>query len=259
MHNRVSPPTLLSYLSALRHHHKMNHFEWTETRNDPLITELLKTIDKNHVHKPINQKSHITRDHLRILKSNLNLNKWDDKAFWAIATTAFYGLARLGELLPTTQQDQNKVPTFRALKFEEINQHTFATIQLARTKNHNTAQRTSLIINPTYDDLCPVEALRAYVVHRLTSTINLPDLLFVRADGSWATKRYFINKLKQALPSEDVAGHSFRAGGTTELVMRGVQLILVQKIGRWSSDTFYRYIRAHPATIAAILIKAYSN
>ncbi|CAG8765793.1 34690_t:CDS:2, partial [Racocetra persica] len=76
-------------------------------------------------------------------------------AFWAIATTAFYGLARLGELLPTTQHDQNKVPTFRALRFEEINQHTFATIQLARTKNHNTAQRTSLIINPTYDDLCP--------------------------------------------------------------------------------------------------------
>ncbi|CAG8731491.1 13171_t:CDS:2, partial [Dentiscutata heterogama] len=39
---------------------------------------------------------------------NLNLNEWDDTAFWAIATTAFYGLARLGGLLPTTQHDQNK-------------------------------------------------------------------------------------------------------------------------------------------------------
>ncbi|CAG8757732.1 28827_t:CDS:1, partial [Racocetra persica] len=84
-------------------------------------------------------------------------------------------------------------------------------------------------------------------------------LLFVKTNGSWATKRYFINKLKQALPSEDVAGHSFRAGGDNRTGYTGVQLILVQKIGRWSLDTFYRYIQAHQATIAAILIKVYSN
>ncbi|CAG8837419.1 18704_t:CDS:2, partial [Racocetra persica] len=105
------------------------------------------------------------------IKTNLNPNNPDDKLFWAIALTAFYGLARLGELLPATQQDKDKVPCFCALRFE-----------------------------------------KAYIT---------------RADRSWTTKRFFINKLKQLLPTEDVAGHSFRAGGTTELVMRGVGKIAV--------------------------------
>ncbi|CAG8529795.1 5448_t:CDS:2 [Cetraspora pellucida] len=78
-------------------------------------------------------------------------------------------------------------------------------------------------------------------------------------DGTWATKRWFITRLKQLLPNENLAGHSFRAGGTTELVMRGVQLVLIQKIGRWDSESFYRYIRSHPASIATILTKAYSD
>lgn len=102
--------------------------------------------------------------------------------------------------------------------------------------------------------------MKAYIVQRTSPPLaHKSELLFIRSDGSWATKRHFIDKLKRLLPSEDVAGHSFRAGGTTELVMRGVQLVLIQKIGRWSSNSFYRYIRAHPATIATILIKAYCN
>ncbi|CAG8759012.1 12642_t:CDS:2, partial [Ambispora leptoticha] len=68
------------------------------------------------------------------------------------------------------------------------------------------------------------------------------------ADGSLATKHWFIKKLKSLLPRKNIAGHSFRAGSTTELVVRGVELALVQKIGRWSSDAFHKYIRAHPAT-----------
>lgn len=128
MHKRVAPPTLLSYLSALKHHHKMNHFNWNETRDDPLVSQLLKTIDQNHTHKPVKQKSHITRHHLRTLKANLNFNNPDDNVFWAIALTAFYGLARLGELLPTTRQDCDKVPTLGALRFDKVGQHTYATI-----------------------------------------------------------------------------------------------------------------------------------
>ncbi|CAG8711629.1 17545_t:CDS:1, partial [Cetraspora pellucida] len=117
-----------------------------------------------------------------------------------------------------------------------------------------------LIINPTNDELCSIHALKAYIIRRTEPTYAQgKDTLFVKANGDPATKHWFINTLKLLLPGMDVAGHSFRAGGTTELVLRGVQLPLIQKIGRWSSDTFYRYIRAHPATIATVLSKAYSD
>ncbi|CAG8846229.1 29494_t:CDS:2, partial [Racocetra persica] len=38
--------------------------------------------------------------------------------FWAVALTAFYGLARLGELLPNNQDDESRVSALRALGFE---------------------------------------------------------------------------------------------------------------------------------------------
>ncbi|CAG8518921.1 950_t:CDS:2 [Racocetra persica] len=170
MHDKVAPLTLLSYLSALKHHHKMNHLNWNEIRNDPLVNQLLKTINQNHVHKPVKQKSHITRHHLRTLKANLNFNNPDDKLFWAIALSAFYSLAHLRELLPTTRQDIDKVSSLCALTFEKVGHHTYATIQLARTKVHKSATRTSLTINLTYDDLCLIDALKTYIVQRTNPT-----------------------------------------------------------------------------------------
>ncbi|CAG8462293.1 690_t:CDS:2 [Dentiscutata erythropus] len=103
-----------------------------------------------------------TRSDALAIKAELSLSEPENILFWAIALTAFYGLACLGELLLTTQQDGDNVPVFRALRFDKANNYIFATIQLARIKNY---------------------------------------------------------KLKQLLSTEDVAGYSFRAGGTTELVM----------------------------------------
>ncbi|CAG8745552.1 25941_t:CDS:1, partial [Racocetra persica] len=62
------------------------------------------------------------------IKTNLNLDKPDNIVFWTIATTVFYGLACLGELLLSIQQDQSKVPTLKTQRFEKTNYHTFATI-----------------------------------------------------------------------------------------------------------------------------------
>jgi hypothetical protein len=40
-----------------------------------------------------------------------------------------------------------------------------------------------------------------------------------------------------------ITGHSFRIGGTTELLRRGVPPDVVKMAGRWSSDSFLRYWR----------------
>ncbi|CAG8791434.1 18033_t:CDS:1, partial [Cetraspora pellucida] len=83
------------------------------------------------------------------------------------------------------------------------------------------------------DELCPIRILKEYIICR-TDPKYAPGkmTLFIKAKGGPATKKWFIHKLKALLPDNDVAGHSFRAGGTTELVLRGVQLTLIQKIGR---------------------------
>ncbi|CAG8473096.1 11014_t:CDS:2, partial [Racocetra persica] len=129
-------------------------------------------------------------------------------------------LAHLDELLPNNKSNAHKVPTTKVLKFDKVGNSTFTTIQLAKTKNHKTANRVSLIINPTNDPLCPI----CYAKDNM--------MLFAKLDRTWATKQWFIAKLKQLILHEYVAGHSLRAGDTTELVIRGVQLVLIQKIGR---------------------------
>ena len=40
-----------------------------------------------------------------------------------------------------------------------------------------------------------------------------------------------------------MTGHSFRIGGTTELLTSGIPPDVVKSIGRWSSDSFLRYWR----------------
>lgn len=80
--------------------------------------------------------------------------------FWVVAVIAFYGLARLGELLLNHKTDEEKVPVLKALRFEKAKFATFATIQLTKTKNHKSAVRATLIINPTNDHLCPIKYSR---------------------------------------------------------------------------------------------------
>ncbi|CAG8814431.1 21152_t:CDS:2, partial [Racocetra persica] len=110
LHSKVEPQTITSYLAALRHYHDMNHMDWSNVRYDPLIKQLLKTIQGNHTFKVTQQKEHITREQLQKMKLRLDLADADDLLFLVVALVAFYGLARLGELLPGLLQDTAKIP-----------------------------------------------------------------------------------------------------------------------------------------------------
>lgn len=164
--NEVAPSTVISYLSALKFYHSRNSHDWAPIRNDPLVKEILKTIEANHKHEPVKQKMHITRNHLDQIRRSLNIKEPDDLLFWVVALTAFYELAQLGELLPDRKSEKLKTPCLKAIKFEKVNQATFATIQLAKTKNHKSTIRTILVINSTNDRLCPIRLLKTYIIRR---------------------------------------------------------------------------------------------
>jgi len=61
------------------------------------------------------------------------------------------------------------------------------------------------------------------------------------------TKKSFLKRCNSVWSSRGLphlSGHSFRIGGNTEFLLRGVPPDVVKRMGRWSSDAFLRYWRS---------------
>src|SRR6266436_1830660 len=67
------------------------------------------------------------------------------------------------------------------------------------------------------------------------------------------TKPIFLAHLKKALKDAGRPmkhGHSIRIGATLEYLLRGVPFEAMKSIGRWSSDSFSKYLRKHAKILA---------
>ena len=91
---------------------------------------------------------------------------------------------------------------------------------------------------------CPVRAAVEYTNIRPFQG----DAYFRRFDTT-PLSRYEFNKVlrncigKLGLPIQCYTSHSFRIGGATAAAMRGYSNEQIKIMGRWSSDSFRRYIR----------------
>lgn len=77
----------------------------------------------------------------------------------------------------------------------------------------------------------PDTLLFSYDVRGLQQTLTKPEFM-ARCNTIW---------LAHGLPRS--TGHSFRIGGTTHLLLCGIDPSIIKKAGRWTSDSFLRYWR----------------
>lgn len=180
------------------------------------------------------------------LVTHLNLHNPLDAAVAACASVAFWGQCRLGELLPTASSNltTTAVPARSNLKTSLRNNQSLL-LHLPRTKTCRRGETIALTeqrgpTNPhqlihnqlQVNNLSNQLPLFAY---RTPSGIcNLSRTKFLRRCNSIWTK----------LGYPRTTGHSFRIGGTTELLLAGVSPEVVKAMGRWSSDAFHRYWRS---------------
>jgi len=71
----------------------------------------------------------------------------------------------------------------------------------------------------------------------------------------------FLARLKKALKDAkhpNKHGHSIQIGATLEYLLRGVSFKAMKSIGKWSSDSFSRYLRKH-AQILTPYVQANPN
>lgn len=182
---------------------------------------------------------------LLALAEHLKPNVPFDACVLACATTAFWGLARLGELLPCSYKYNHNNPPFP--RSDSVTKGSLDSLQvrLPWTKVKKWSGET-IFLTKQENASDPVLAIQN---HLSVNEIPQSSILFTFKDAfgtSVLLKKQFIDRSNQIWKScglTQTSGHSFRIGGTSHLLLCGVNPDIIKQSGRWSSDSFLRYWR----------------
>ena len=173
----------------------------------------------------------------------------------AVATTAFFGFFRLGELLPTSAVDFNATTdlAWGDVAVDSRRNPRMIQIHLKTSKTQQFGPGVDVVLGTTGTTLCPVTAMVQYIAERGSQ----PGPFFLNPTKTTLTKAQFISRIRSilqllGLPHCDYAGHSFRIGAATTAASMGVEDSMIQTLGRWHSAAFLQYIRTPKERLAAI-------
>ncbi|EJD54603.1 hypothetical protein AURDEDRAFT_35921, partial [Auricularia subglabra TFB-10046 SS5] len=152
----------------------------------------------------------------------------DDLLFIAILATGFSGLNRLGELVwpdSINLQEYRKVVNAASLELND----DFYSFFLPGHKGNRFFDGNTVLITRRDDEADPLPTMRRYIHSRASLPLTrVHTALFVKADGTVPTRSWFLSYLAANF-TPDIAGHSIRSGGATNLALRGVPDSLIQK------------------------------
>nr|GAT45890.1 predicted protein [Mycena chlorophos] len=259
-------PSAKNWLNGVAFWHHVNFAPWFG--GEPCVKKVLRAVDKEKkfVRPP---RGPILREHMLCLRSNLDLSSPRGAAFWALATAAFFGCRRLGELtIPSIKGFDSRYHASRSAPISRsaYDGRDFISIHLPWSKSTREAG-VSLIIISTDDDLCPVRAWDNHVQVNHSPPPNTPIFAY-RDDSSWkpivkTSFLSFLSNLFRVAKLEQVFGHSFRVGGTLFWLTLGLEPEMVMKIGGWTSSCFLIYWRklesVLPPAISRVLDKAFAS
>ncbi|KAJ7758190.1 hypothetical protein DFH07DRAFT_1025064 [Mycena maculata] len=116
------------------------------------------------------------------------------------------------------------------------------TLRLPRTKTKINGEDVVLVSQSN-----PINPRIALDMHLLANRCDNHSPLFAYSGATGPTiltKPKFLERCNEIWQAAGSTGHSFRIGGTTELLFAGVSPDVVKAMGRLSSDAFRRYWRS---------------
>ena len=174
----------------------------------------------------------------------------------ALFSLSYYGLMRVCEVTEVPDCDH----VLKANNIHSATNKDKLLLYLYTSKTHSTANRpqkikiTSNFIEKSgfyaRRNFCPFELVNDYIELRVACLSDLFDdkQFFVFKDGSPIkadSARALLNKCltNLGLNSDYYGMHSFRIGRTTDLLRYNYSIEEVKCMGRWKSNTIYRYVR----------------
>ncbi|KII86881.1 hypothetical protein PLICRDRAFT_114194 [Plicaturopsis crispa FD-325 SS-3] len=218
---------------------------WHITNNAPWVMGLRLRQTLRGVHalapKGLPPRPPVTSDMLVILAQELDLSSPLDVCVLAAATSSLWGQARLGELFSpwANSFDGGYIP-LRSSLGGPTTEDGSRPLHLPWTKTRKAAGDVIMICrqNGASD---PVDALERHLLVN-NPPANIPLFSYKSEAGftCLTRKRLLLvcNRIWEKHGFVRIQGHCLRIGGTTELLMRGVNPEIVKSMGRWSSDAF---------------------
>lgn len=171
---------------------------------------------------------------------------FDQKLFKAMFLVAFHAFLRVGEITVRSPADLGmNVLQLQNVKFRKQGGCLVAMeITIVQWKARGSAPPCKINI-PCSNTLaaCPVASMASFVTARGVKA----GPLFLSEKGRPVTRGSFSEVLKKALHSigikEHYTSHSFRIGAATNAALLGFPNAEIQRLGRWKSDAYKKYVR----------------
>lgn len=239
---RYSPKSASTYLSAISYAHKVNNLpnQTTQYRCQKLLEGYRRSNPSTDHRLPILYGTLVKIWHEL---SNVCFSDFEAHMFRAAYTLAFFGLFRVSEIVWTSAIEPDRQLQMSDIYFGQSPAKVMR-IQLKKSKTNQAGMAEMVKIHPIKSVVCPVKAMSQY----LNVRPSISGHLFCHVDGSPLTRYQFsavLTKTLHALHMDTThyKTHSFRIGAATWLAKQGTSHDTIKKLGRWSSNSFLRYIR----------------
>jgi hypothetical protein len=249
--------TIANYVQGIRAWHRIYDISWNI--DDLHIQTMLKGARKSTPQAlKLPKRLPLLIEDIEAVRCQLNLSLPLDAATFACLTTTFFTAARLGEFTVKnlTSFDIETHIKVADVQYDIIDRsgNTVTTFHIPHTKIVPKEKGGEIVFWAQQNG--PADPNAALANHlKVNQPPQLAHLFAYRHGISHRllTKTIFLARLKKALKDAGRPikhGHSIRIGATLEYLLRGVPFEAMKSIGRWSSDSFSRYLRKHAQILA---------
>lgn len=243
---QYSASTIRTYASAISFLNQLHH-------GPSLVASFLvkrAIIGCENLTTSVDQRLPFTLDLLHALVEvlpKLFRNTYLETLLESMFLLAFHACLRVGELTVYSSTNYRHAILVHDVSFTFSEVHAEVVhITINHCKSHYGSQPFHIYIRALQEQShCPVRSVHRYSLMRG----NSPGPFFIfqdRAPVTGAAFRRLLNRCVTAIgldPSR-YKGHSFRIGAASSAAMSGLDDGQLQRMGRWSSNAFRRYIRA---------------
>ena len=252
--------TIKLYLAGIRHYYiRFRAYDpFDRAIRLPIILRGIKKSQCNVTKERLPITSSILKELCTLLEKGV-FSTFVDVMLQCAFKLAFFGFLRCGEFTCRSRSDDFSTVLIQDITLDSSKQ--FFIFHLRSSKCDPFRQGVNLTI---YENFVfrPVDTMHRYLKLRLEAGALPQNPLFVEDEFNFLPLRRdtLISHLRQLLDrlgynTCKFSGHSFRIGAATSAAACGVEDHVIQTLGRWSSDSYIRYIH----TDAKILRKAQLN